>query len=93
MGLRFEWDDNKASANLENHRVSFDEAKTVFISQLARIFADEAHSIEEEREIIIGYSLSNRLLIVCFTERSESIRIISARKATKKERQDYEENV
>lgn len=93
MGLRFEWDDNKASANLKNHRVSFDEAKTVFISRLARVFADEARSMEEEREIIIGYSLSNRLLIVCFTERGESIRIISARKATKKERQDYEENV
>jgi len=93
MGLGFEWDDNKARSNLKNHRVSFDEAKTVFIDPLARIFDDEAHSLEEEREIIIGYSLRNRLLLVCFTERGDVIRFISARQATKKEREDYEESV
>jgi hypothetical protein len=92
MGLQFEWDDNKARLNLKNHAVSFDEAQTVFIDQLARIFADEAHSINEEREIIIGHSLYNRLLLVCFTERGNAIRIISARKVTKKEREDYEKN-
>jgi hypothetical protein len=93
MGLYFEWDDNKARLNFKNHDVSFDEAKTVFIDSMARIFADEAHSIEEEREIIIGHSLNYRLLLVCFTERGAVIRIISARKATKQERQDYEEKV
>ena len=72
--------------------MSFDEAKTAFVDRLAYIFADETHSIHEEREIIIGYSLSNRLVLVCFTERGDIIRIISARKATKKERNDYEEN-
>jgi hypothetical protein len=93
MGLRFEWDDNKARINLKNHGVSFDEAKTVFVDPTAQIFADEAHSINEAREIIMGHSLSNRLLLVCFTERGDVIRIISTRKATKQERQDYEENV
>jgi hypothetical protein len=92
MGLQFEWDDNKARLNLKNHAVSFDEAQTAFIDQLACIFADEAHSINEEREIIIGHSLYNRLLLVCFTERGNAIRIISARKVTKKEREDYEKN-
>jgi hypothetical protein len=93
MGLHLEWDDNKARLNLKNHGVSFDEAKTVFVDPLARIFADPVHSIIEEREIIIGHSLSNRLLLVCFTERREVVRIISARKATNQERQKYEQNV
>jgi uncharacterized DUF497 family protein len=93
MSLHFEWDDSKAGLNLKNHAVSFDEAKTVFIDPLARIFDDETHSIDEDREIIIGHSLNNRLLVVCFTERGEVIRIISTRKATKKERNDYEENI
>jgi hypothetical protein len=93
MGLHFEWDDDKARLNLQNHGVSLDEAKTVFIDSLARIFADENHSIDEEREIIIGHSLSYRLLLVCFTERGVVIRLISARKTTKQERQDYEEKV
>jgi len=73
--------------------MSFDEAKTVFVDPVARIFADEDHSIDEEREIIIGHSLSNRLLLVCFTERGVVIRLISARKATQQERRDYEEKV
>jgi uncharacterized DUF497 family protein len=59
---------------------------------LARIFDDEAHSLEEPREIVIGHSSEDRLLLVCFTERGDVIRIISARKATRKERNDYEEN-
>ena len=92
MGLHFEWDDDKARRNRRNHGVGFDEAETVFIDPLARIFDDELHSAEEEREIIIGYSSRDRLLLVCFTGRGDIIRIISARKATKKERNDYEEN-
>ena len=72
--------------------IGLGEAATVFVDPLARIFDDAAHSSEEHREIIIGHSSSNRLLLVCFTERNHVIRIISARKVTKKERTDYEEN-
>jgi uncharacterized DUF497 family protein len=93
MAYRFEWNDGKAKSNLIRHGVSFDEASTVFDDLLARVFDDEPHSFEEKRELIIGHSVSNRLLIVCFTERpSERIRIISARLPTAKERKAYEEN-
>jgi hypothetical protein len=71
----------------------FDEASTVFDDPLARIFDDEVHSFDEKREIIIGHSMNNRLLLVCFTERpKEIIHIISARLPTRKERKAYEEN-
>ncbi|MBI3016009.1 MAG: BrnT family toxin [Candidatus Tectomicrobia bacterium] len=93
MSLRFEWDPKKAAANLAKHGVSFEEGLTAFSDPLARIFDDEDHSSEEEREIIIGHSTQHRLLLVCFTARGASIRIFSARKATRRERQDYEENV
>jgi uncharacterized protein len=93
MSLRFEWDPKKAAANLAKHGVSFDEGLTVFSDPLARIFDDEDHSIEEEREIIIGHSANHRLLLVCFTARGASIRLLSARRATRRERTDYEENV
>jgi uncharacterized DUF497 family protein len=72
--------------------VSFDEALTVFADPLARIFEDEDHSINEQREIIIGHSAAQRLLVVCFSAREQSARIFSARSATKREREDYEEN-
>jgi len=65
----------------------------VFRDVLARIFDDEDHSTDEQREIIIGHSAKQRLLIVCFTSQGESVRIFSARKATRREREDYEENV
>ncbi len=91
MGPRFTWDDDKAAANQHKHAVSFEEAQTVFDNPLAVIFDDEAHSDAEPREIIVGHSARNRLLLVCFTERANSIRIISARRATAKERNDYEE--
>jgi uncharacterized DUF497 family protein len=90
VDLQFEWDDDKAASNLEKHGVVFEEAVTVFRDPFALIFDDEAHSIEEQREIIIGHSTRNRLLLVCFTERGEKLRIFSARPATRKERQDYE---
>ena len=94
MSYRFEWDDDKARANQIKHGVSFDEASTVFDVSLAKIFDDEAQSIDERREIIIGHSINDQLLLVCFTERPKGIiRIISARLPTKKERKDYEENV
>ena len=91
--MRFEWDKAKATSNFKKHRVSFDEATTVFDDPLAHIFDDERHSTEERREIIIRYSIINRLLLVYFIERNEDvIRIFSARQPTKNERQDHEEN-
>jgi uncharacterized DUF497 family protein len=90
--MRFEWDSRKAASNFKKHRVSFDEAITVFRDPVAVIVDDEDHSEEERREIIIGHSLVNRLVLVCFTEREGSrLRIFSARPLTKKERKDYEE--
>jgi uncharacterized DUF497 family protein len=92
MSLEFEWDDDKAAANLEKHNLSFDEASSVFVDPLAKIFADDAHSAEESREIIIGHSVANRLILVSFVETNrDRVRIISARKATKRERKAYEE--
>jgi hypothetical protein len=91
MDLRFEWDDQKARLNLKKHGINFEEAKAVFRDPLAYIFDDEWHSSGEKREIIIGHDHKNRLLLICFTERNQIIRIISARLTTKKERQDYEE--
>ncbi len=93
MAVQFEWDVAKAAANLRKHRISFDEARTVFADHAAMIHFDDQHSIDEQREIIIGHSRLNRVLLVSFTERAEGvIRIISALRATKRERQDYEEN-
>ncbi len=91
--LKFEWDARKAATNITKHGVSFDEALTVFADPLARIFDDEDHSIDEQREIIIGRSVDQRLLVVCFSAREETVRIFSSRNATKQERRDYEENV
>lgn len=92
--MRFEWDPTKAESYLRKHDVSFDEAVTVFKDPLAFIFDDQAHSEEENREIIIGMSSLRRILLVCFVERIQDIvRIISARPATRQEIKDYEKNV
>jgi uncharacterized DUF497 family protein len=93
MSVGFEWDASKATLNLSKHRVSFDEATTVFDDLLAVIFDDLNHSSNERREIIVGHSVSNRLLLVCFSERTDIIRIFSARPVTGRERKDYEENI
>jgi uncharacterized DUF497 family protein len=77
---------------LSGIKTTFEEAATVFGDPLAVIFDDVVHSEEQPREIIIGHSAKNRLLLVCFTERADAVRIISARRATKQERKDYEEN-
>jgi len=90
--LLFEWDSNKARRNIETHSISFDEASTAFSDTLSLTIHDPLHSDEEDRFILIGNSYQNRLLVVAHTERSNKIRIISARKATKKERKQYEEN-
>jgi uncharacterized DUF497 family protein len=90
--LLFEWDTHKARKNEVIHGVSFDEASTAFRDTLSLTIHDPLHSDEEDRFILIGNSASNRLLVVVHTEREQNIRIISARKATKKERKQYEEN-
>lgn len=90
--LLFEWDPNKARKNIEIHGVSFDEASTAFRDTLSLTIYDPLHSEEEDRLILIGNSFKNRLLVIVHTERGNKIRIISARKATKNEREKYEEN-
>jgi uncharacterized DUF497 family protein len=90
MSLQFQWDARKAVSNARKHRVTFEEALTVFRDPLAFIFDDEEHSQEEHREIIIGHSIRNRLLVASFTERSDVIRIIGARRADREERENYE---
>jgi uncharacterized DUF497 family protein len=92
MSQQFGWDAAKAADNLKKHRLGFDEALTVFADPLARIFDDPDHSADEKREVIIGHSTAQRLLVVGFTERHEQIRIITARPATARERKTYEEN-
>ena len=91
MSQRFEWDKLKAGTNLEKHGVPFDEALTVFADPLARIRDDPDQSIEERREIIVGHSVRRRTLVVGFSERGTKVRIITARRATAKERKNYEE--
>ncbi|MBA3767784.1 MAG: BrnT family toxin [Acidobacteria bacterium] len=89
--MRFEWDEEKAAANLVNHAVSFEEAKTVFDDPLYVDFYDPDHSFDEHRYIIIGESRQRRLLIVSYTERDDVVRLISAREVTGSEREAYEE--
>ena len=91
--MEFEWNTEKAEANLKKHEVSFDEAKTVFKDPLFVIFVDPDHSVEENRFIIMGESNQNRLLVVSFTGRPPKTRLISARKATRVERRKYEEDI
>ena len=91
MSLKFEWDEQKANANAGKHGVTFEEASTVFADSLAAIFTDEEHSSEELREILIGHSARGRLLLVSFTERVGSVRIISVRQASRRERREYEQ--
>ncbi|WP_306790458.1 BrnT family toxin [Tolypothrix sp. FACHB-123] len=89
--MLFEWDANKQRRNEQKHKVSFEEAATVWTDPLALIAPAPQHSLEEEREWIIGESHQGRLLVVVYTMREETIRIISARLATKRERQQYAE--
>ena len=89
--LRFEWDPSKAAANLRKHRVSFEDAQTVFSDERARLIDDPDHSEEEERFLLLGLSSTLRLLVVahCYRSVGNVIRIISARKATADEEHDY----
>jgi uncharacterized DUF497 family protein len=90
MSLTFEWDEEKAAENLAKHGVSFAEASTVFADPLSRTIPDPLHSDEEDRFVILGESTSGHTLVVVHTYREENIRIISARRATPRERKDYE---
>lgn len=91
MAQHFEWDAGKAIENLQKHRVSFEEATTVFTDPLSLTIVDPDHSHGESRYIDIGLSHQGRLLVVMYTERDMRLRIISCRLATRSERRQYEE--
>ena len=90
--LHFIWDEDKNKTNQKKHGISFDEAKTVFFDESAIEFPDPDHSKDEDRFILLGFSFKLRMLVVCYCYRENDtvIRIISARKATNKERLNYE---
>lgn len=89
--MEFEWNLRKATANLRKHRVSFEEAASVFSDVLATNYQDPDHSVSEKRYLTIGTSYERRLLIVAYANRGGRIRIINARKVSRKERKLYEE--
>ncbi|GAK60156.1 hypothetical protein U27_00047 [Candidatus Vecturithrix granuli] len=91
MDLTFEWDEEKAIKNLRKHQISFHEGTTIFNDPLIATMHDPDHSEGEDRFISLGYSSQNRLLVVSYTQRQDNIRLISCRKATRKERKKYEE--
>lgn len=89
--FQFEWDEAKAQSNTRDHRVTFDEAVTVFRDPLASTIPDPDHSLGEERYLTVGLSIRGRLLVVSYTERQGQLRLISCRPATRRERRAYEE--
>jgi len=91
MSLLFEWDEDKAESNRRKHKVTFDEAQTVFLDEFSITVPDAEHSQTEARFRIVGMSDMKRLLVVSFTERGARMRLISARKARRSEIRDYEE--
>jgi len=88
--MRFTWDPTKERRNKRKHRIGFQEATTVFADPLAKTISDPDHSMGEERLLTVGQSNARRLVVVCHIEQGDTIRIISARRATAHERQDYE---
>lgn len=91
MPLSFEWDESKARSNLAKHGVSFEEASTVFGDPLSLTIPDPDHSESEDRFVIVGHSHQGKLLVVVHSNRGDNIRIISARRANRRERRNYEE--
>jgi len=89
----FDWDEEKARSNLAKHNVSFDEATSVFDDPLFLTFSDPAHSLQEQRFIIMGESAKGRLLVVAYTDHAGTMRLISARPVTRKERKAYESDL
>jgi uncharacterized protein len=92
MAIEFEWDAAKAEANLVKHRVSFDEATSAFYDALSLTIPDPDHSVNEERFLLIGMTVTRRLVVVAHTDRGRRIRIINARRATRHERASYEKS-
>ena len=90
VGYEFDWDPTKAKSNLKKHGVSFEEATSVFADPRSIMLADPAHSIEEDRFVLLGASLRARVLVVCYTDRPPRTRVISTRPATPRERRQYE---
>lgn len=91
--VTFEWDARKAAANFKKHGVAFEDASSVFFDPLAMTFPDPDHSLDEHREVTLGYTMNKDMLFVSHCERGERIRIISARPATRTERRQYEEGI
>ena len=91
--MTYEWDPIKAAANTKKHRVAFEEAASVFLDPSALTFWDPEHSEEEDREITIGRSARQRVLFVAHAAREDGVRIISARRATRREQTQYEERI
>lgn len=88
--MRFEWNRKKAATNFKKHKISFDEAVTVFYDPVSATFNDPDHSLGEERFLTVGYSFRERLLVISYTENEAVVRVISARRATAKERKRHE---
>ena len=88
----FQWDARKAASNLKKHGIDFREAATTFADPFSTTFSDQDHSENEPRFLTIGQSIRGRILVVAHTEESDTIRIISARRATRREQNFYEEN-
>ena len=93
MALTFEWDSRKARSNFAKHGVRFEEAAPIFGDPLALTIADPDHSLGQDRDVSMGRAFDDKLLIVVHTDRGDNIRIISARRASRRERKSYEENV
>lgn len=91
--VKFDWDNQKAWNNRQSHGISFEEAQTAFYDENARFSYDPNHSQDEDRYILLGLSSSFRLLVVChvYRQSDELIRIVSARKATKREQKQYQD--
>ncbi len=91
IDLDFEWDEAKAIANLKKHKISFEEAKTVFADPFSITVGDPKHSIDERRFVDIGAAANGKVLVVSYTQRGEKIRFVSCRKSTRAKRKIYEE--
>ena len=92
-GMTFEWNARKAAANLKKHGVTFEDGSSVFFDPFAITYPDPDHSLDERREVTLGYTMKEEMVFVSHCERGERIRIISARLATRTERRQYEEGI
>ena len=92
-GVTFEWDARKAATNFKKHGVTFEDGSSVFFDPLAITYPDPDHSLDERREVTLGYTMKKEMVFVSHCDRGERIRIISARPATRTERRQYEEGI